>query len=75
MREGAKKRKKTLSRYGFEQLIGGYWQEKAGDRYRENGEFRTFVVPGQKCIQNGNQVLKARTWRQLAQALELPIDY
>lgn len=65
------KTKPRLTRHQFEQLVSGTWTSLSGGRYRSNGKFKTAVQPGWKLFHDGQHVIRARTWLELARGLKL----
>ena len=66
-----RKPKTQLTRLQFEKLITGEWYSMKGDRYRKNGDFRTYVKEGFKYVSDGHALIRAKTWQELAIVLEL----
>ncbi len=64
-------KRKQFTRKSFENLISGDWESMKGDRYRENGKFRTYIKDQWKFVSDGNSAIKARTWKELSDVLEL----
>lgn len=64
---------KRLSRFGFENLIYGDWKDvrTPSSHRRENGKFRTWIRKPWKFVSDGTVVLRAKSWDELAKALEL----
>lgn len=65
--------KPTLTRLLFESLILGNWEDKrvGGFSYRANGKFKTWKHSQWKFVSDGKSTLRAKTWWELARALEL----
>ena len=66
-------KKKKLSRLQFEKLILGPWKSHKGDRYRQNGKFRTYVKDPYKFISNGDIAFRAKSWQELASLLKIGV--
>ena len=68
-----RKLKPKLTRIQFEALFPGAWVKMKGDRFRKNGKFTTAVVKdkGWKVCHDGVNAIRAKTWIDIAKALEL----
>lgn len=68
-----RRKKASLTRHKFEQLIHGEWVDDRSTlrTKRVNGKFSTYVEPGWKYVSDGEVKLRARTWYELGQVLEL----
>ena len=64
-----KREYKKLNRRQFEALIGPGWTEDG--KAHHNPPFKTWVWPGWKYVSDGEVILRARTWREIANKLEL----
>jgi hypothetical protein len=68
---GLKPPSQLVSRAGFERRIHGKWTRHE-DGKRTNGLFTTRVLrDGRKQVSDGVSTVRARTWAELAKALEL----
>ena len=68
LRDYRNKRKK-MTRLEFEKLILGNWEEKAGGRYRQNGEFQTTVENQWKIFRTKQGAIRAKNWGELSRIL------
>ena len=63
--------KKTLTRRNFEKLIAGNWEESTNSKIRKNKDFLTNVDKGFKYCSDGTTTIKAKSWVEIARALNL----
>ena len=61
--------RKRLTRYQFEAKINGVWANEG--RRRKNGSFTTWVNKPWKFVSDGKNTLRAKSWIEIARALEL----
>lgn len=65
------RKKRRLTRYGFERLLSGEWESLLGDRFRKNGPYVTAVGPGKKWFFTHGKAVSARNWIGIAKQLGL----
>ena len=61
--------KKRLTRHQFEAKISGNWETL--HRRNKNGSFTTWVIKPWKYVSDGKNTLRAKSWIEIARALEL----